>query len=80
MGVSIIPGETILIRFGAISAAMPRAKASTAPPTDEIAIWPGRHFLAGEPLTNTIFPLSFKNLVPYLTTFVYPHNLSNDAL
>ena len=36
MGVSIIPGETILILFGAISGAIPRANASTAPPTDEI--------------------------------------------
>ena len=36
---SIIPGDTILILLGAISGAMPLAKASTAPPTDEIAIW-----------------------------------------
>ena len=80
MGVSMIPGETILILFGAISGAIPLANASTAPPTDEMAICPGLHFLAGEPLTKTMFPLSLRYLVPYLTTLVYPHNLSNEAL
>ena len=76
----MIPGETMLILFGSISGAIPLAKASTAPPTEEIAICPGRHFLAGVPLTKTIFPLSFKNFVPNLTTLVYPQSLSNDAL
>ena len=70
---SITPGDTILILLGAISGAIPLAKASTAPPTDEIAIWPGLHFLAGDPLTNTMLPLSARYSVPYLTTFVYPH-------
>ena len=59
---------------------MPLAKASTAPPTEEIAICPGRHFLAGVPLTKTMLPLSFKKLVPSLTTLVYPQSLSNEAL
>ena len=36
IGVSMVPGETTLIRlFGAISRATARAKASTAPPTLE---------------------------------------------
>ena len=59
---------------------MPLAKASTAPPTEEIAICPGLHFLAGDPLTRTIFPSFFKCFVPYFTTFVYPQSLSKDAL
>ena len=52
----MIPGETILILLGAISGAMPLANASTAPPTDEMAICPGLHFLAGEP------PVSYTHL------------------
>ena len=67
---SIVPGETTLILLGFISFAIPLANASTAPPTDESAMYPGLQFLAGEPLTNTMFPLFFKYSVPYLTTLV----------
>ena len=69
----MMPGETILILFGAISGAIPLANASTAPPTDEIAICPGLHFLAGEPLTKTMFPLSLRYLVGYVLSWFTPY-------
>ncbi len=43
----MVPGATTLRRIGASSGATPRAKASTAPPTVEIAIIPGLHLRAG---------------------------------
>ena len=60
IGVSIKPGATAFILFGAISFATPLTRFSTAPPTAERAICPGFIRLAGAPLTKTIVPSELK--------------------
>ena len=70
----------MFILMGASSLVIDLANASTAPPVDDIATKPGLDFLAGEPLTKTILPFLLKFFVPCLTTFEYPHNLSNEFL
>jgi len=65
-----------LIRRGAISGATARTNCSTAPPTEAIALWPGRARRAGDPLTSTMAPSSARCSVPRRTQLVYPQSLS----
>src|SRR5215510_13477415 len=58
IGVSMMPGDTTLIRRGASSGATARQKASTAPPTDASDTCPGFARRAGVPLTSTMVPRS----------------------
>ena len=60
IGVSMKPGETTLIRLGAISFAMPRTSASMALPTHDTAIWPGLGLRAGAPRTSARAPRSLR--------------------
>ena len=63
-----MPGDTTLIRFGAISGATARTRASTDAPTEDSETWPGLHLRAGAPLTRTIAPFLLRWLVPKRTT------------
>src|SRR6185436_11437189 len=64
IGVSMEPGDTTLMRRGAISGATARTRASTDAPTEDSETWPGLDLRAGAPLTRTIVPSLPRWLAP----------------